>query len=459
MIKIQVYFFRKFKSFLNKLRFLLLFILALVFIKYDLPYQFRPYYLVNYPSYVFIENNQSTLAAEQINVCNPFVENVNQFSVNLDGQTYPKIIPIYQNDSLNLTCLNASRKTKRILLWNKFVGEPLKYLDYNSKNAFEFSKCPVTNCELTDDRSLLNQSDYVLFHMRSRITEFPKWRFSNQRWIYVVYESPQYCPMCSKLDGLFNMSSTYRSDSDITNIYLSDAKIKWATNPNYNVNDYLLSNKPNFAVILASHCTDAAERLKVVDELKKYIQVDIYGKCSTNKCPENVDDCRKYLASQYKFYFAFENSVCNEYITEKFFDLFHLNVLPVVLGGADYTKYAPKSGFINALDYEDPKELADYLLYLSQNQTAYNEYFKWRKYITKDIHGPETNTYLCEMCIQLQLENFVGIQQKTFKDHAQKMELKENCKKLHILKDQENSKVKLVYSYSKNIQMNYFESL
>ena len=34
----------------------------------------------------------------------------------------------------------------------------------------------------------------------------------------------------------------------------------------------------------------------------------------------------------YKFYFAFENSLCDDYITEKFFNMLKHNIVPVVLG-------------------------------------------------------------------------------------------------------------------------------
>ena len=54
------------------------------------------------------------------------------------------------------------------------------------------------------------------------------------------------------------------------------------------------------------------------------------------------------------------------------------NVIPVVMGGADYTKLAIPGSYINVLDFKSVKQLAEYLHYLNRNDTAYNEYFKWR---------------------------------------------------------------------------------
>ena len=55
----------------------------------------------------------------------------------------------------------------------------------------------------------------------------------------------------------------------------------------------------------------------LVRSLQKHIPVDIYGKCSRKPCPDQV--CFPMLDKDYKFYFAFENSLCEDYVTEKFF--------------------------------------------------------------------------------------------------------------------------------------------
>ena len=50
--------------------------------------------------------------------------------------------------------------------------------------------------------------------------------------------------------------------------------------------------------------------------MKKWIPIDQYGKCSSGgDCDA---DCYKNLGTKYKFYLSFENSLCKEYVTEKF---------------------------------------------------------------------------------------------------------------------------------------------
>ena len=84
------------------------------------------------------------------------------------------------------------------------------------------------------------------------------------------------------------------------------------------------------------------------------------------------------LEKKYKFYLAFENSICIDYVTEKLWKVLPYDVIPVVLGGANYTKYLPKKSYIDVNDFQSPEELGKYLLKLDKNDDLYNEYFKWK---------------------------------------------------------------------------------
>ena len=73
-----------------------------------------------------------------------------------------------------------------------------------------------------------------------------------------------------------------------------------------------------------------------------------------------------------------------------------LNVVPVVMGGADYTKLAIPGSYINVLDFKTLKQLANYLHYLDTNNTAYNEYFKWR--LKYKVFRRNLDLSLCQIC-------------------------------------------------------------
>jgi len=116
-----------------------------------------------------------------------------------------------------------------------------------------------------------------------------------------------------------------------------------------------------------------------------YINIDSYGTCLNNVQSNDITTRRKsnsIIYSSYKFVLAIENSNCEDYITEKLIEAFSSTSIPIVAGRngkPDYARFAPRHSYINVYDYKSMKELADYLNYLSENQTAYNEYLWFRQ--------------------------------------------------------------------------------
>lgn len=208
-LKCLVYSFRK--LFFTRRHLVVLFLVAFTLIAIvviqENGYSLKPYYLVDNPTYVFIDNDKEPLAGIRPN-CSalkyPLEENVR---ISIDNEFFPKVIPLNQNRMYNFSCLNSNDYRPVILLWNRFGGLPINGI---SDGPLDSPSCPVSKCEITKDRNRLNESAYVLFHMRSPIDEFPRMRFSRQKWIYVAYESQQNCAMCTKLDGFFNLSATFR---------------------------------------------------------------------------------------------------------------------------------------------------------------------------------------------------------------------------------------------------------
>ena len=85
-----------------------------------------------------------------------------------------------------------------------------------------------------------------------------------------------------------------------------------------------------------------------------------------------LENCR------YKFYLSFENSLCQEYITEKLFHNMQRFTVPVALVAANYLSILPPKSHIDIRDFESPRALAEYLKMLDKNDKVYNEYHAWR---------------------------------------------------------------------------------
>ena len=63
----------------------------------------------------------------------------------------------------------------------------------------------------------------------------------------------------------------------------------------------------------------------------------------------------------------------------------------------DYLNVAPPNSYIHVEDFKDEEELATFLHHLDKNNTAYNEYFKW-----KDKGSFMNTKFWCRLCSMLQ---------------------------------------------------------
>ena len=207
-------------------------------------------------------------------------------------------------------------------------------------------------------------------------------RYPHQFYIFVLQESAAYPGNISFPDwnGYFNLTMTFRTDSDI---FMPYGQVRKRTTSVENKNSAWKSKK-KLAAWFVSHCVTVSKReifvKKLVEELPSN-SVDIYGYCGSEKCPkenETKESCWKKVEKNYKFYFSLENSICKDYVTEKMFDALKHNVVPVVLGGVNYSATFPEKSFINMRDFTSMKSLADYLLMLSEKKSEYMKYFKWK---------------------------------------------------------------------------------
>lgn len=61
------------------------------------------------------------------------------------------------------------------------------------------------------------------------------------------------------------------------------------------------------------------------------------------------------IGEEYRFYLSLENSNCVVYVTGKFFSIFKLDVIPLVIGGANCSQLVPKYSYIDENDFKSPQ--------------------------------------------------------------------------------------------------------
>ncbi|KAM3919077.1 3-galactosyl-N-acetylglucosaminide 4-alpha-L-fucosyltransferase FUT3-like [Leptodactylus fuscus] len=276
-----------------------------------------------------------------------------------------------------------------VLLWTWPFGD-----------HFPLNQCPKPfnnpRCFFTDDRDWFPKANAVIFHHRdvcrfkSQMPQMP--RPEGQYWVWFNLESPSHSPNLAMMDNLFNLTMSYRSDSDIFTPY------GWLEKKNESQN-FTIPEKSKLVAWVVSNWNPSSKRVTYYNELKEHINVDVYGR------QHNRLDSDKFnvVLSTYKFYLSFENSIHRDYITEKLWrNALQSGAVPVVLGPSreNYEKFIPADSFIHVDDFPSAKDLADYLLELDKDPQRYAQYFRWRIRL-RPVGKVSWETEYCKACVAL----------------------------------------------------------
>lgn len=260
----------------------------------------------------------------------------------------------------------AGPKLKYILQWTSSKGVPFVYMG-KGQEEFINKSCRFNNCYVTDNVSYLGditKFDVIAFngpqavYMPRRM--LPEKRSPHQKYAFASIESSHYYPVYDdSFDGYFNWTWTFKLDSDTRwgyiiirnaegNIIGPNKVMHWMKTADMKpVSDELMSifkGKSKAAAWFVSNCISKSNRELMAEELeaalKKYnLHVDVYGDCGTLKCPRtNEELCDKLIEKHYFFYLAFENSFAEDYVTEKILRGLQYSAIPIVYGGANYTR-------------------------------------------------------------------------------------------------------------------------
>ncbi|KAG8438200.1 hypothetical protein GDO86_008766 [Hymenochirus boettgeri] len=281
---------------------------------------------------------------------------------------------------------SRSETPQIILLWTWPFGNP-----------FPLNQCPSSSaylgCWFTADRKYYSSAKAIVFHhrdvcvSRNQMPQEP--RPPGQYWVWFNLESPSHSPNLRFMDDLINITMTYRLDSDIFSPYgflLQHNSSKSFTIP----------EKSKLVAWVVSNWNPNSRRVQLYEELKKYIQIDVYGRQHIPLQGQITD-----TISKYKFYLSFENSIHKDYITEKFWsNALNSGTVPVVLGPPreNYEKFAPRDSFIHVDDFPNAKQLAEYLLQLDKDTEKYQKYFQWRSRLETNKDGEWWADHYCKVC-------------------------------------------------------------
>ncbi|XP_046550781.1 alpha-(1,3)-fucosyltransferase C-like [Haliotis rubra] len=310
------------------------------------------------------------------------------------------------------------KNTTKLILW---YLRPNYVKPTNEGELRPLMNCPHLNCRETSDVKLLPRADAVVFdvHRAIRADNKPP-RYPKQTWVFYAQESPvNVRSTVYRMDrwrASFNWTCTYRRDSDVWmpyGIIRKSSKLP--------VKDYhkIAESKTKMAGWALSHCSSQGKREVFAKRLvEQGIQVEIFGGCgkkcgSRSKVGSQI--CEDLASRNYSFYLAFENSLCKDYVTEKFFHMYNKDVILVARGGVQFLESLPKGTFINTDDFTSVKDLAAYLKRLHNDKTEYINFLKRKdEFIGQDesltyklsptsfwTHYHYISEPVCDMCRKL----------------------------------------------------------
>eukprot|EP01117_Protostelium_nocturnum_P002496 TRINITY_DN13203_c0_g1_i1.p1 TRINITY_DN13203_c0_g1~~TRINITY_DN13203_c0_g1_i1.p1 ORF type:complete len:347 (+),score=82.51 TRINITY_DN13203_c0_g1_i1:21-1061(+) len=294
---------------------------------------------------------------------------------------------IYQSIQKNKT-LSIMREKAMVFVryWPDFLGDE-RYL------------CPQNKRELlvTCDRAYLPIAKALIFTPTGEeIVKFPPGP-KRIPWILDCLESPQSQKkqMEKEFMDLFDYVTNYRHESDAVNPqYVSDVldSMQWTSQDllkKMMLEPVDLSKKDKKTPVfwLGSNCDAPSGRHYFVRELQKYIGVASFGRCLNNEIPPseftrsgNFNALPEIWASRFKFYIAFENSNCDEYITEKLWKVWPAGIVPIVDGPSEYPDYASPTNhsMIQADKFKSIEALGKYLKELNEDDEKYMKFLSYK---------------------------------------------------------------------------------
>ena len=297
--------------------------------------------------------------------------------------------------------------SKKVILWYDVYhdGHGVR----NKARKVDFSKCDCP-CEL--DFFVFNATqnvtyepfgaDAVLIQINKLLTlKYPPLKRAGQVFVAVEREAtPRTKIPLQNFEYVFNWTMTFRQDSDI--FYPYGRIVDRVGTPPTKDYSAIYKKKKKPIVWFVSHCRTKIGREEYAEELRKYIDIDIVGKCGSDICfRHDAKECFPKFEEGYFFLFNYENTRHTDYVTEKLYDNYHKDMVQIVCGAADYDKLVPDKTVVNVNKFESPKALATYLKTLMESEELYTSYLKKKgNYYSERLNEQSQKAY-CELCTML----------------------------------------------------------
>ncbi|KAN0041397.1 hypothetical protein ACTFIV_003936 [Dictyostelium citrinum] len=224
----------------------------------------------------------------------------------------------------------------------------------------------------------------------------------------------------------FNITAGYprvKDHNNQTHIYVPYGPIEYNGSDSYahyakfGVNKELPSKRNNSIVWIASNCWhEDYKRVNLVKSIMNITRVDSYGSCLNNKNFTNKDklitikhEQKLKVLKRYTFSIAFENSLCEDYITEKLWESLSVGTIPIYLGAPNIKEFLPDpDSIINVRDFQSVNDLVNYLKMVENDESLRLKHLRWISRIKwskqfQNVYDESLNNLdlLCSICSKI----------------------------------------------------------
>ncbi|XP_075239868.1 4-galactosyl-N-acetylglucosaminide 3-alpha-L-fucosyltransferase 9-like isoform X2 [Convolutriloba macropyga] len=298
------------------------------------------------------------------------------------------------------------------------------YSAYDSKNLFNLSSYDALVTGIRHGIQLLIKT----VNLQNFVTKRPV----NQVWGYWVLESARNPGIFADLnqpvlENSFNWTIFASPQATINRPYFYIRPKRIASDYESLEKEVSLDKKAKSVCWIVSNCyADMAHRTvmgrKLIAALKNKahlwgmaansclssVRTNVINHGPVNRMSNDLHTPQQKIISDCKFYIAFENSICAEYITEKFVNALKVGAVPIVNGWRDSYEEVLPGGFIHTSDFKSMEHLAEHVNYLLENRTALMQYHNWRKTKQVDYIGLEANCQMCQKLSHLEKQRIAG---------------------------------------------------
>ncbi len=200
----------------------------------------------------------------------------------------------------------------------------------------------------------------------------------------------------------YDIEMSYRMHSDVPTPYFEFFKYGFL-----NKSEVSWELREKAVLFVARNCDSRSQREDLVKTLKKYIRVDSISDCLHNKkWPSDISRTDKIgVLKRYVAVLAAENSIADDYVTEKVYDALAAGAVPIYYGAPNVDQFLPSNSAIKVpypFTEGDIKNVVKQIEGVFNSKVEYNKYFRFKqlgfeeKFVKKFNYT--TDSFKCRLC-------------------------------------------------------------